>query len=70
MKVITIRVVDDLALEMEAVARVEDEPVSELIWAAIHREITVRKTDPRFQDRLRKLLERDREVIERLAAAG
>ena len=40
----------------------------EVVRAALYRYIAERKSDPHFQARLRELLEKDREVIERLAA--
>ena len=67
-KVTTLRIDEDLIAEMKAVARADDVPVSELVRAALHRYIAERKSDPKFQARLRELLEKDREVIERLAA--
>lgn len=67
-KVTTLRVPEDLAAELSAVSRADEEPVSEVVRAAIYRYIADRKSDPQFQTRLQKLLERDREVLERLAA--
>jgi antitoxin component of RelBE/YafQ-DinJ toxin-antitoxin module len=67
-KVTSLRIDEDLSVEMNAVARADDVPVSELVRAALYRYIAERKSDPQFQARLRELLEKDREVIERLAA--
>jgi predicted transcriptional regulator len=67
-KATSIRIDDDLKAEMDAVARADDVPASEVIRAALYRYIAERKSDPQFQARLRELLEKDREVIERLAA--
>lgn len=67
-KVTTVRIDDDLDDEVNAVARADDVPASEVVRAALYRYIADRKSDPQFQTRLRELLEKDREVIERLAA--
>jgi hypothetical protein len=67
-KVTSLRIDEELSAEMNAVARADDVPVSELVRAALYRYIAERKSDPQFQARLRELLEKDREVIERLAA--
>jgi predicted transcriptional regulator len=67
-KVTTVRIDDDLNDEVNAVARADDVPASEVVRAAFYRYIAERKSDPQFQTRLRELLEKDREVIERLAA--
>jgi predicted transcriptional regulator len=67
-KVMTVRIEDDLDDEINAVARGDDVPASEVVRAALHHYIAARKSDPQFQTRLRKLLEKDTEVIERLAA--
>jgi predicted transcriptional regulator len=67
-KATSIRIDDDLKVEVDAVARADDVPASEVIRAALYRYIADRKSDPQFQTRLRELLEKDREVIERLAA--
>lgn len=68
MKAMSLRIDDELSAEMNAVARADDVPASEVIRAALYRYIAERKSDPKFQARLRELLEKDREVIERLAA--
>lgn len=67
-KVTTLRIDDELKAEVDAVARADDVPASEVVRAALYRYIAERKSDPQFQARLRELLEKDREVIERLAA--
>lgn len=68
MKITTIRIDDELNDEVNAVARADEVPAAEVVRAALYRYIAERKTDPHFQARLRVLLEKDREVIERLAA--
>lgn len=67
-KVATIRIDDDLNDEVSAVARADDVPASEVVRAALYHYIAARKSDPKFQDRLRELIEKDRALIERLRA--
>ena len=67
-KVTTVRIDDELNDEVNAVARADEVPASEVVRAALYRYIAERRSDPHFQARLRELLEKDREVIERLAA--
>jgi predicted transcriptional regulator len=67
-KVTTVRIDDELNAEVSAVARADEVPASEVVRAALYRYIAERKSDPHFQSRLRELLEKDREVIDRLAA--
>jgi hypothetical protein len=62
-KVTTVRIDD-----VNAVARADDVPASEVVRAALYRYVADRRSDPQFQARLRELLEKDREVVERLAA--
>lgn len=66
-KALSIRVALDLAAELESVCRVDDVSVTEAIRAAIYRHIATRRADERFQARLREQMEKDREVLERLA---
>lgn len=67
-KVMTVRIDDDLNDEVDAVARADDLPVSEVVRAALHHYIAARKFDPQFQNRLGELLAKDTKVIGRLAA--
>lgn len=66
-KVMSLRLPWDLADAVAAVARTDEMPVSEAIRQAIANYITARQADNAFQKRLRKRLEEDREVLERLA---
>lgn len=67
-KVMSLRLAEDLAAEMAYVCRVDEVSISEGIRAAIYRHVAARRADERFQARLRKRREKDREVLERLAA--
>jgi Arc/MetJ-type ribon-helix-helix transcriptional regulator len=64
---ISVRVPEELAAEVALIARIEDVSVSEVIRAAIYRHLSLLHADPAFQDRLRKRLEEDREILKRYA---
>jgi len=66
-KVSSLRVPEDLAIELDAVARAEGESVSEITRAALYEFIAARRSDQRFKQRLQRRLEEDRKVVERLA---
>ncbi|HEY3552999.1 MAG TPA: ribbon-helix-helix protein, CopG family [Solirubrobacterales bacterium] len=66
-KVMSLRLPEELAAEIEAIARVEKVSVSEAIRAGVYRYIAFRRADKDFQQRLRKQMEEDLAVIERLA---
>jgi len=63
----TVRLPDDLAQQAEAVARVQGTSVNALIINSLVAEIERVRTDQGFTDTARRLLERDRELLERLA---
>ena len=63
----TVRLPDDLAEDAEAVARIEDTSVNALIVDALTTEIERVRQDEDFTRRAKQLLERDRELLERLA---
>ena len=63
----TVRLPDDLADDAEAVARVRGDSVNQLIIDALAAEIERVRSDADFTARAKKLLERDREILDRLA---
>ena len=64
----TVRLPDDLADDAEAVARVRGDSVNrKLIIDALAAEIERVRSDDDFTARAKKLLERDREILDRLA---
>jgi hypothetical protein len=67
-KVLSLRLANELAAEVANLARVEDVTISETIRAALYRYISTRRAEEDFKKRLKKRLEEDREVLERLAA--
>lgn len=68
-KIMTVRIEDDPNDEVNAIARADEVPVSEVIRAGLSH-FAVRGSDPRFRDRLPKLLEKDTKGVGRLTAGG
>lgn len=66
-KAMTLRLPAEKAAELEAIARVDNVPVSEAVRSAIDARIEERRGDSDFQARLRRLIDEDREILERLA---
>jgi hypothetical protein len=56
-----------MAAELAAIARTQDIPVSEVVRQAVENHITSRFADKDFQQRLKKHLEEELEILERLA---
>ncbi|MCY4086477.1 MAG: hypothetical protein OXG37_06230 [Actinomycetia bacterium] len=67
LKQTTVRLPDGLADEAEAVARVQGTSVNQLIIDSLKTEIERARTDKNFTSRAKRLLERDKELLERLA---
>jgi Arc/MetJ-type ribon-helix-helix transcriptional regulator len=65
-KVTTLRLPEDQAAELGAVARADGVPVSEIVRAAVYQFITARRSETDFKKRLKERIEEDREVLERL----
>ncbi len=63
----TVRLPDELADEAEAVARVRGDSVNQLIIDSLATEIERVRADEGFTARAKKLLDRDREILDRLA---
>ena len=63
----TVRPPDELADEAEAVARVKGTSVNQLIIDSLSAEIERVRSDDDFTSRAKRLLERDKELLERLA---
>ena len=63
----TVRLPDDLADDAEAVARVRGKSLNQLIIDSLAAEIDRVRTDDDFTSRANRLLERDREILDRLA---
>ena len=63
----TVRLPDELADDAEAVARVKGTSMNALIVDALKSEIERVRSDEDFTTRAKELLERDKELLERLA---
>ena len=63
----TVRLPDELADDAEAVARVQGSSVNQLIVDSLRAEIERVRADDDFTARAKRLLERDREILDRLA---
>lgn len=63
----TVRLPEELADEAEAVARVQGTSVNALIVDALKSEIERVRKDRDFTDRAKRLIERDKELLDRLA---
>jgi predicted DNA-binding protein len=67
-KAMTLRLPEDQANALEAVAQVNGVTVAEEVRKAIQARIDALRADPDFQARLRDHLERNREVLKGLAS--
>jgi predicted transcriptional regulator len=63
----TVRLPDDLADEVEAVARAQEVSINQLIIDALRNEIDRVREDSEFRSRVKRLVERDRRILDRLA---
>lgn len=66
-KNMTLRLSATQAAELEAVARAEGISISDAVREAITEHIERKRKDKVFRERLRAAVERDREILERLA---
>ena len=66
-KNLTLRLPDELAADAEALARVDGVSLNETIKQALAEAVARRREDPAFKKRLRRIIEADRELLERLA---
>lgn len=66
-KAMSLRLPEEVAADLTAVARVDDMPVSEAVREAIDNHIAARRSDKDFQERLKRRLEQDRQILKRLA---
>jgi predicted DNA-binding protein len=62
-KAMTIRLSAEQAEELETVATVDNQPIAEVIRAAIAEHIADRKRDEQFQDSLRQRIERAQQML-------
>ena len=66
-KNMTVRLDDDLAADTEALARAEGKSLNETVKQALKEAVERRRKDPKFKARVRRIIDEDRELLERLA---
>ena len=66
-KNLTVRLDDELAADTEALARAEGTSLNETVKQALAEAVERRRQDPKFKERIRRIIEEDRELLERLA---
>jgi len=66
-KNLTVRLDDELAADAEALARAEGKSLNETVKLALSEAVERRRRDPKFKARLRRIIDQDRELLERLA---
>jgi predicted DNA-binding protein len=66
-RAISLRLPEQMAAELAAIARTKDVPISEVIREAIESHIASLSTDKDFRQRLKKHLKEELEILERLA---
>lgn len=66
-KNLTLRLDEELAADTEALARAEGKSLNETVKQALKEAVERRRQDPEFKARLRRIIEEDRELLERLA---
>lgn len=66
-KNLTVRLDDELAGDAAALARAEGKSLNETVKQALTEAVARRRRDPKFKARLRRIIEEDRELVERLA---
>jgi hypothetical protein len=63
----SVRLDEELAADTEALARAEGKSLNETVKEALRNAVERRRRDPRFKARVRRIIEEDRELLERLA---
>ena len=66
-KNLSVRLDDELASDTEALARAEGKSLNETIKRALAEAVQRRREDPEFRERVRRIIEQDRKLLERLA---
>lgn len=66
-KNLTVRLDDELAADTEAMAHADDQSLNETVKTALREAVERRHADPEFKARLRRIIEEDTELLERLA---
>jgi hypothetical protein len=64
---LTVRLDDELAADTEALARAEGHSLNETVKTALREAVERRRSDPKFKERVQRIIDEDRELLERLA---
>ena len=65
-KNLTVRLPDDVAADAEAMARVDGTSLNETVKQSLIEAVERRRSNPEFKARLTRIIEQDRELLERL----
>ncbi len=63
----TVRLPDDEATNIEALARAEGLSLNETVRRALIEAVEARRADPEFKSRVQRIINEDRDLLERLA---
>lgn len=63
----TVRLPEDEAANAEALARAEGLSLNETVRRALVEAVEARRADPEFRSRVQRIIDEDRELLERLA---
>ena len=63
----TVRLPDEEAADVEALARAEGLSLNETVRRSLVEAVEKRRRDPKFKARVRRIIKEDRELLERLA---
>lgn len=66
-KNLTVRLDDELAADTEALARADGTSLNETVRRSLAEAVERRRRDPKFKARIRRIIEEDRELLERLS---
>jgi len=66
-KAMTLRLNEDEAEQLAALAKAEGVPISDVVRTAIAEHVDRRRRDPDFRERLKAAMERHKRILERLA---
>lgn len=66
-KNLTVRLDEELAADTEALARAQGASLNETVKQALRDAVERRRRDPKFKAQVRRIIEEDRELLERLA---
>jgi hypothetical protein len=64
----TVRLPDEVARDTEALARAEGKSLNEIVKSALVEAVERRRNDPDFKRRVRRIIDEDRALLERLTS--